>query len=77
MRLVKIVWHDSGMTHESGWRTSAQVENRTPLVISVGFTVHEDEENMTIAQGYSAELGLYYGMHTIWKRSIEKIVECA
>lgn len=73
MRLVRIVWRDSGIEHEGGWRTSAQIENRTPLVQSVGLVVHEDDDNLTIATGHSDELGLWYGIHTIWKPAIESI----
>lgn len=73
MRLVRIVWRDSGLSHDHGWQTAAQIENRTVLVQSVGLVVHEDDENVTIATGHSAELDLWYGIHTIWRRAIESI----
>lgn len=53
--------------------TGQQVHNTTPTVESVGIVVHEDNENITIAQGYSEEHGLYYGCHTIWKQAIVSI----
>lgn len=70
-----IRWHDSGVTHESGWVTPAQVPNVTPIVESVGYIVHEDEENITIAQGRSFDPELMYLMHTIWKPAITHIVD--
>jgi hypothetical protein len=73
MRLVRIVWRDSGLQHENGWRMAPQIQNTTPDVESVGYVVHEDNENITIAQGYSADLELYYGIHTIWKTAIVSI----
>jgi hypothetical protein len=75
MRLVRITWHDSGMQHESGWKTPEQVENRTPSVISVGYVVHEDDENITIAQGFCIDPELYYGFHTVWKPAVKKMEE--
>lgn len=78
MSLVRIVWRDSGLSHESGWRTAAQVENRTAIVTTVGFVIHEDDENVTLAMGRADDPALYFGIHTVWKPSIQSMEElCA
>ena len=75
MRIVRIVWHDSGLQHESGWLTPAQIENRTSEVSSVGYVIHEDDDNITLAMGWTPDPEMFYGVHTIWKPSIIHTLE--
>lgn len=77
MRLVKVIWRDSGLQHESGWHTPAQIPNETHAVEEVGFVIHEDDDNITLAMGHVIATTdvMIYGPHTIWKPSIKNIVE--
>jgi hypothetical protein len=75
MRLVRITWRDSAMQHEQGWHTAPQIENTTPLVTSVGWVMHDEDEFITLAMGRSDQHDLWYNIQTIWKPSVKTMEE--
>jgi hypothetical protein len=77
MRLVRVIWRDSGLSHEDGWKTAVQIRNSTALVETVGFVIHEDDQNITLAMGRTTDLDtdLYFGIHSVWKPAIKGMAD--
>jgi hypothetical protein len=72
-RRYEVHWLDSGK-HLDGWRDKDSIIRERPeIVCTVGYKVHEDEENLYMALTSDRKSSQYFGVQVIDKNSIKRI----
>lgn len=74
--LVRVVWHDSGL-HIDGWKSATKITEEaqasSPAVTTVGFLIHDDDDQTIVALSWDAANDTYYGAQVIYKTSLIEI----
>lgn len=74
MKIEKIVWMDSGFSHDDGWQSIVNImKDWSPTkleTISVGIVAYEDDDVVGLSLTHSPSTDAYIGVMLIWKKSI-------
>lgn len=72
MRLVKVVWRDSGIQHSEGWEKLSTILAITKIsnVTTVGVLAHETEDTLYVALSVDPDHENYFGVQGIYKPDI-------
>jgi len=73
MKKVKVKWVDSCSPADSNWHRIDELSLQPLTCESIGFVVSEDKHQISVA-GTVAESGSVYGVMTIPKRAVLKIM---
>lgn len=72
MKLIHVIWKDSGLWHDAGWEKKEKIlENaKIGLVHTFGILLDQAEEATYIAASYDPDNEQYYGVQVISNESI-------